>query len=252
MKIKEAYFGYYSTGVYLPFSSLSRRWRRFVKGKREKEQRFLQDTKIPGVPWKRIIQPGRIRIVEHQKENGNVRSSELGLLSHLAKNCEDGTLLFEIGTFDGRTTMNLALNSPPRCRVITLDLPPGEKTRYALENGEMHFVHTKTGHRYKKYAAVYPARVEKITQELGDSAQFDFSDYYESCALVFVDGSHAYDYAVSDTQAAMRLVRTGGVVIWHDYGMWEGVTKALEELEEKNKWGLRHIAGTSLVYWKNP
>ncbi|MBW1799456.1 MAG: hypothetical protein JRJ85_01880, partial [Deltaproteobacteria bacterium] len=51
---------------------------------------------------------------------------------------------------------------------------------------------------------------------------------------------------------AMRLIRTGGVIIWHDYGIWEGVTRALEEMEEKNKWGLKHISGTSLVYFKKP
>jgi hypothetical protein len=68
--------------------------------------------------------------------------------------------------------------------------------------------------------------------------------------LVFVDGSHAYDYTVTDTETAMNLVKKGGVIIWHDYGIWKDVTRALEDLEQRNNWGLRNIAGTSLVFWK--
>ena len=48
----------------------------------------------------------------------------------------------------------------------------------------------------------------------------------------------------------MDLARGGGVVLWHDYGIWEGVTEALEELERRGSHGLRNIRGTSLVYWK--
>ena len=68
---------------------------------------------------------------------------------------------------------------------------------------------------------------------------------------MFVDGSHAFDYAMADTASAKRVVKKGGVIIWHDYGIWEGVTRALEELDEKDNLGLKNIAGTSLVYWKS-
>ena len=68
--------------------------------------------------------------------------------------------------------------------------------------------------------------------------------------LVFVDGSHAHDYVIADTDTAFRLVRRQGVVIWHDYGVWEGVTRALEEIEASRHLGLRHVRGTSLVVWR--
>jgi len=48
----------------------------------------------------------------------------------------------------------------------------------------------------------------------------------------------------------MNLLRKGGVIIWHDYGIWEGVTRALEELWKSDHYDLRNIRGTSLVYWK--
>ena len=39
-------------------------------------------------------------------------------------------------------------------------------------------------------------------------------------------------------------------MVWHDYGIWEDVTKALDQLERREGCGLRSISGTSLVYWK--
>ena len=212
-----------------------------------------QATRLPEVSWRSITGSSIASIWEHQKENGNIRISELGVLAALARECEDGTDLFEIGTFDGRTMLNLAMNSPVRCRVFTLDLPPELDTAFALARGERHMVEKpKPGARYEKYRATDPAVIGKIHQRLGDSATFDYTPHAHACSLVFVDGSHAYDYAMSDTRAAMGMVRGGGVVLWHDYGIWEGVTKALEELEEKNGYGLRNIRGTSLVYWRVP
>ena len=61
--------------------------------------------------------------------------------------------------------------------------------------------------------------------------------------LVFVDGSHAYDYVIADTDTAFRLVADKGMVIWHDYGVWDGVTRALEEIEASRHLGLRHVRG---------
>jgi hypothetical protein len=40
------------------------------------------------------------------------------------------------------------------------------------------------------------------------------------------------------------------LVLWHDYGVWNGATRALEELEDVENLGLRHIRGTSLVFWR--
>ena len=88
-------------------------------------------------------------------------------------------------------------------------------------------------------------------QLYGDSSTFDFSAHHGRAGLVFVDGSHAYEYVVADSETARALVAPNGIVLWHDYGVWEGVTRALEELEAKGRLGLRHIRGTSLVVWRN-
>ena len=55
---------------------------------------------------------------------------------------------------------------------------------------------------------------------------------------------------IADSDTAFRLVADKGMVIWHDYGVWEGVTRALEEIEASRQLGLRHVRGTSLVVWR--
>jgi predicted O-methyltransferase YrrM len=93
---------------------------------------------------------------------------------------------------------------------------------------------------------------DRVVQLRGDSATFDWSPHYGRAGLVFVDGSHAYDYARKYSETAMRLVKPGGIVLWHDYGVWPGVTRALEELEAARRLGLVNIWGSSLVFWRAP
>ena len=251
MNKRQLYYGYYLMNFYLPFSSLSKKWRRFVNRIKGKEEHFRRFTSLPEISWRKCTNPGIIRILEEKKKDGNIRISELGILSQFAQNCEPGTYIFEIGTFDGRTTINLALNAPKSCVVSTLDLPPNKETKYSLEPGEQHFVNEpESALRYRKYKDIYREEISRIHQLLGDSATFDYSEYKNSCSLVFVDGSHSYEYVKSDTKVAMELAKKGGVIIWHDYGIWKGVTRALEEIDEENQFALKNISATSLVYWK--
>lgn len=250
--LTERLSGAYSLHLYLPVSRLAKIVRQFSRKIRGKINKHAQSTQLPAVKWHHLIDSENFRLTDLKKNNGNVRISELGILSLLAKQCPDHTNLFEIGTFDGRTTLNLAINSPDQCRVITLDLPCDTDTKFDVDAGEIHFIDKpESGARYKQ-TVIHSNACRKITQQYGDSASFDFSSYQGQCSLIFVDGSHAYDYAMSDTTQARNMVRPGGIIIWHDYGIWKGVTKALEEIEAAEKIGLKHIDGTSLVYWKNP
>jgi predicted O-methyltransferase YrrM len=251
MKIKQLYFGFFATRFYLPLSAISRRFRRLSQSIRGKTKPFLQNTRLPEIDWSDFVGDCIPCVWEPQKENGNVRISELAILAAVAERCRPNSNLFEIGTFDGRTTLNLALNSPSNCRVYTLDLPPDLQPTHELARGERHMVEKAApGSRYEFYRKLYPEAISKIQQLLGDSAMFDDTPFENSCSLVFVDGSHAYDYAVSDTKKALKMVECDGIVIWHDYGIWEGVTKALEELESRENLGLLNLRGTSLVVWR--
>ena len=209
-------------------------------------------TALPQCAWHEVLPRHAIRLVETGKRDGNVDIGELGVLAQAAAAIPAGGIVVEIGTFDGRTTLNLAVNAPG-ARVFTLDLPPDERALYALAHGERQYVDKpQPGARFRACNPVWQEAAQRITQLLGDSATFDWAPYEGRAGLVFVDGSHAYDCVRKDSGTAMRLAAKGGLVLWHDYGRWEGVSRALDELEAERSRGLRHIAGTSLVVWRVP
>jgi hypothetical protein len=174
--------------------------------------------------------------------DGNVTLLELIVLSRLVHGARS---VFEIGTFDGRTTVTLAANAPD-ASVHTLDLPTGAKTALQVTNDDRRYIDKpESGGRI--HGTAFAGRIKQL---YGDSATFDFSRY--EADFVFVDGAHTYDYVLSDSARATGMVRKrGGIVVWHDYGEWEGVTRALNELVLQTEYsGIRHVAGTSLAVLK--
>ena len=92
-----------------------------------------------------------------------------------------------------------------------------------------------------------------MEQLFGDSKALDITPWAGKCDLVFVDGSHAYSYVVSDTAKALELVRPGGLVLWHDYlgpRHSPGVYRALNELAATLP--LVRISGTALAAYRKP
>lgn len=251
-RLKARYGVFYALRVYLPFSHLAHAVRGKSRALRGKVNRHQQETQLPDAPWHRLFPSRPAVLVEAAKANGNVRVSELAVLAKAAAAAAPGLEIIEIGTFDGRTTLNLAVNSDPTTPIFTLDLPPELATKFALDHGERKFVEKPVpGERYRRASPPWQDSTAKITQLLGDSGTFDWSAHFGKAGLVFVDGSHAYDYAKHDTEMAFKMVAPGGMVLWHDYGVWEGVTRALEELEAERKLGLKQVRGTSLVFWRN-
>lgn len=242
--------GTYARSVYHPVSligrdlrTLSRRVRGVTRG---------QATRLPLVPWRELLPAQPIRLLAARKSAGDVSVAELAILATAAAAVTHGEEIVEIGTFDGRTTLNLALNSAPQYPVFTLDLPPGRAPRFALEEAERVLVEKPaSGRHFRDAGPEWAGVTARIRQLFGDSATFDWSPHAGRAGLVFVDGSHAYNYVIADTDTALRLVANKGMVIWHDYGVWDGVTRALEEIEASRQLGLRHVRGTSLVVWKS-
>jgi len=177
---------------------------------------------------------------------GHTTEFELKVISNLVKKLNPQRI-FEIGTFQGRTTLNIALNAGNNAEIITLDLPASElsSTQMEIEKGEIRYVKKDvSGERFIGHPVSY-----KIRQVFGDSATFPFSDYKNSIDLAFIDGSHAYDYVLNDSKKVLSMMRPGGLILWHDYTNWEGVWSALNELYNANAdfKNIKHIGGTSIA-----
>lgn len=141
------------------------------------------------------------------------------------------SIVFEIGTFVGRTTRLLARNSPQDCRVLTLDLPQDQ-----------------VSHRIGE-AFCSTTEAKKITQFFCDSKTFNYHEWHGKCDFVWVDACHDYDYVLADTSAAFKLCRPGGWIGWHDYrhsAWWSGVTRCVREVQRSHP-SVRHIRGTTIA-----
>jgi len=181
---------------------------------------------------------------------GGTSDSEAWIISVLAK---DSKNIFEFGTCTGKTTYLMAANSPEEAKVTTLTLAPDQIKSYdknendskaAIEDALQESIFTKF---------LYSSTPEekKITQLFGDSKLFDETPYTKMMDLIFIDGSHAYSYVLSDSEKALKMIAPGGIILWHDYRgprQTQDVFKALNQLSEKIP--LVHIRDTSLVALK--
>lgn len=175
---------------------------------------------------------GETRIVlQHMAGRGIYTPiDELAYLALISRALEPKRI-FEIGTFRGRTALNFALNSPDGCRIFTMDLPPEGRDELSLELGAADRGIVEASETGVDYQGKQEA--SKIVQLFGDSNSFDFSPYFGEMDIVFVDGAHDYLSVRSDSQNAKRMIRPGGVIVWHDfanYGDYNDVTRAVLEL----------------------
>lgn len=208
-------------------------------------------TSIPEVRLSELV-PGDIavQVLEPDGVSGNITAAEIIAITQLIRYYKPRRL-FEIGTFNGRTTLNMAANCAEDAEIYTIDLPKDmiDDTKFPIASGERGFVDKKTsGSRFSD-----TEWEKQITQLYGDSAAFDFSLYFNAMDFVFLDGSHQYKYVLNDSKMALKLIGSNnGIILWHDYGVWKGVTKALEELYTHNSEfkNIKRIKGTSLVFQK--
>ena len=205
---------------------------------------------VPKIPAADVIRDETdVRLSRIADVAGNVTPAELMIIAAFVRQRQPA-LCFEICTFDGRTTENMAANQPDGGQCYTLDLPPNDadQTALPLASGDKTYIDKPaSGARISAQA-----KSGKISQLFGDSGTFDFSPYFGKVDLMFVDGAHSFEYVLSDTEAAYQMVKPGGLILWHDYASrwFPGVTRALNRLQSEDARfrGLRHVENTALCF----
>ena len=198
--------------------------------------------------------PGRqteIRSIGAYRVAGGIGDFETWIICNLAKSAE---LIFEFGTCTGKTTYLLAANAPT-ATVVTLTLRPEDVASYQEVSGDdfAAFQAAQSESGFDTFFYNGTKEEEHIIQLFGDSKKFDESRFGAKADLVFVDGAHARSYVESDSQKALNMIKSGGIVLWHDYRgprRASGVFEALNSLATQID--LVHIAGTSFVAYRAP
>lgn len=134
--------------------------------------------------------------------------------------------IFEFGTYQGRTTYHLALASPAT-QVTTLNLPPDKDPSVAPFLGVM-FKGTEL-----------EARIKQI---FADSREFDPTPFAGTMDYIFVDGDHSYELVKNDTELALKMLKPGGMIVWHDYAAKSpGVVRYIKEFADgRSVFRLKH------------
>lgn len=193
-----------------------------------------------GFPWTRLEPTPLARIfpgIEHAAESIEVvhpfertrgTSMELEeLIAVLAiARFRGARRAVEIGTFDGNTALNLALNLGPDGRVVTIDLPPGGDPAAAnAAAGSIDERGMPTAFERRQYVG-HPA-ASRIQQVYGDSARLDWKALGGPFDLAFIDGDHSPPYVAGDTRNVLSVLVPGGIVLWHDYH-WHPVSAVVD------------------------
>ena len=203
---------------------------------------------IPQKPLDSLVDLSqKIALENFYSRNGNVSAFELLCISSLVANRRPQKLL-EIGTFDGNTTLQLALNSPENALVHTIDLPENDIwTDQPVLDSDLQFI-CDDQKKNRKFANNPLAH--KIQEHFGDSTSYDFANFTKEGLLdfVFIDGGHSYQCVKSDTKNVLSMLSEKGSILWHDFTpLYGGVFTFLNELATELP--LIHIAGTNLVYY---
>ncbi len=197
--------------------------------------------------WAKASMDDRVHMPVALHTGGGTRLDELLVLATVTRVLQPSSV-FEIGTFNGRTTSVFVLNTAPGARVISLDLPP----EYDADRPASAYLPTDV-------ELVKQRKVGSFLQELGladryqqlfaDSLAFDPSPYARSIELGFIDGAHTLPYVTNDTEKMAAMMCDRGLVFWHDYGgkgEFRALTRYLDDLSKKI--AVYRVAGTSLAW----
>lgn len=185
-------------------------------------------------------------MVSIRKPESRVIGSSIDLqeLVHLASVVKHLSIkhILEIGTFDGFTALNLAANMEGEGEVCTLDLPEeNQELRKSIPNI------TKRELVGRKFLG--EAEHKRIRQLRANSKTADWAGFGGPFDMIFIDACHTYPFVKSDSINALRHLRPGGVIFWHDYGFITDVSRAVDELARE--YPIFAIKGTRMACYRS-
>ena len=181
-----------------------------------------------------------VSLEKFKTQHGNVTYTELLYLCMLVKaHLRPGENFLEIGTFDGNTISNIALNIPATSLCYTIDLPIGvASVDEQYLGGDKELVDSRSESQLKHRGR------KNVQQFYSDSTKFDFSQVTFSGA--FIDGAHHYEGVKKDTENIFRHIKRPGFVLWHDFYGYNEVAEVLYARADKHR--IRRIAGTNICF----
>ena len=182
---------------------------------------------------------------------GMTSDYEAWILSTLSKTSKN---IFEFGTCSGKTTYLMALNSSEDAKIISLTLDPNYDPDLIRDNQD-----SKVSYRniinesiYDKFLFSGTDVENKIKVIFENSLEFDHNILKNKIDLVFIDGGHTYSIVKNDTEKSFDMLKSKGVIIWHDYVPGKkssnDIVKYLNQISKDKK--IYQIKNTSMCFFQ--
>lgn len=157
-------------------------------------------------------------------------------------------VILETGTYLGVSTIAMALNAPPDCRIYTVDLPDDASPAQVPGLNAIDQAHVRTSRHRVGEAFLQSAFRERIQQIREDSMTFRAEKWLSNADLVYIDGGHSLECITKDTENAFRVLAPEGTIIWDDYfHLYPDVVSFLDKLADQQP--LHVIEGTNFAIY---
>tara|TARA_B000000532_G_scaffold243711_1_gene240578 strand:- start:1088 stop:1828 length:741 start_codon:yes stop_codon:yes gene_type:complete len=193
------------------------------------------------IDWKKIS----LTIKKLNLSSGNVSRLEMLIITAFASTLNDGENFLEVGTFNGNTTINCALNMKKNSKIITIDLPEDAEIENIDRKDEYLEYDKKLIKDFKRKDKDFK-NFNNINQIYADSTKLNFGLY--DFSIAFIDGGHDYETVKSDTENCISFIKKPGVILWHDYDVTNPVGKYLHSISKK--YDIKWIENTRLCILK--
>lgn len=157
--------------------------------------------------------------------------------------------ILEIGTAYGHTAVALA-KACPEAEVYTLDTCKEMATEWRSQFKAEILSKEQQGSYIRKqpeelqariHAQVGPVHLGRSLVTMLPMPRFDFA---------FIDGDHRWRSVVCDTEAVLKRIAAGGLVVWDDYATATELRRFLKIVNERSGGDIVIIPGLRICYFK--
>lgn len=168
---------------------------------------------------------------------GWMLTEELSFLAEIAQGLKSNSIVFEIGSFCGKSARVIADNAPEGCKIYCID-PWDFQIPLYDQSGNLTEVMIVDGATYHQFCLnlsdhIQSGKVIPVRMKWSGFSSDIKADF------IFIDGDHTYEAANHDIRKAKDYIRADGIIAGHDYQNFEGVLKAVNEHFQKDAFGVK-------------
>ncbi len=206
----------------------------------------LNKTKV--VSLSKIKKFSKVNLIEVIDKAGGLTIQELVSILGICSIYPTGNFL-EIGSFRGRTALNIIYNFP-NMNIFTFDLPNSSEEEANLKYELIESDKTQAFQKNKDELRInHNNYFQKITSLKGDSAKYDFTKYSNFFDIILIDGSHKYENVILDSENSIKMIKNKGYIIWHDYSKDHiDVVKAINLIKKKYSIDIKRLKHTKFAF----